>query len=627
MRTVSIFLIVITLALTVHADDNAFRTWSDASGSFKLEAQLVKQTGDSVTLRRKDGKEVTLPLVKLSKSDQEFLRNPSGSKSEKSFGFATLPPARPLGAAKVINDLSADVQPLPAEEKTPPMLAVPMLGELTADPAKGVMATKNYGVAFTDIDAYDKVSQPFCIDLSGGVAIVSIGRHVAGQKESRGRIYRAGYGIKKAELLVDVPETVDILAHDRQSGRTLLVVGRDELYRGGDLVLIEGVIDGTVKVICRRSMPGIEKPGFKPNADWASLSGDLAIVQIDSKLYGWNLIDNRLVYQHALNSGEKTAISPGGKYVAIGGNSKVVMLDAASGEPLGQFSTGTTLIPQLMFDPTGEKLAIAMDNRLDVWNLAAAEHESQLTLFSPIGVMLGWVQPELMLTTLAGLVDLELEMTVWNYSFLHADRCQTTEGGLLICDEQKNFLVMSTLPVPHAPANRLRTRLNGGVAKDMVVQPGSAVSIRIESKQPVDVEAITSALQSVAEKAGWTVKPKAPIELVAVIGRGEKQSLSYRMSKDVTGLGGRDETATITPFTSELQIQRGGKILWSRKTSNYVPSILFMRDGQTLQQEVSKFEKPDPTFFENLNLPPRIINPDLLKSMGRSRLTESGWAE
>lgn len=609
------------------ADEAAFRTWSDASGSFKLDAQLVKFAGDSVTLRRKDGKELTLPLTKLSKSDQEFLKNPSGSKSVKKFDLPAATSSRTIGPAKLINDLSADVKPLPAQEKTPPLIAVPALGALAADPGKALMQTKNYGVAVTEIDAYDVVSRPMCVDTNSGAMIVSVGRRVAGQTVFRGRVYRAGYGIKKAELLLDVPETVDLLSHDTETGRTLLIAGRDELYHGGELVLVEGMAEGSVKVLCRRSLPGIEKPGFKPNPDWAALKGDVAFVTIGSNLYAWNLEQNQLVFQIALGSGEKTAISPGGKYIAIGGNNKVLVIDSVTGEPLGQFSTGTTLVPQLMFDPTGQKLAVAMGNRLDIWNLAAAEYESQLTLFSQVGQMLAWVQPDLLLTSLGGLVDLDLEMGVWNYSLPHVERCQSIESGVLVSEEQKSFLVVSALSVPHPPASRFRTRLNSGAAKDLIVQPGSAVSIRIDTKQPVDAEDIKTALQTVAEKAGWVVKPKAPIELVAIIGRGEKKSLSYRLSNGLGGAGGKEETATITPFTSELQIQRGGKTLWSRKTSNHVPSILFMTDGQSLQQEVSKFEKPDASFFENLSLPPRIINPDLQKSMGMSRFTENGWAE
>jgi hypothetical protein len=57
------------------------RTWSDQSGKFKIEGTLVKLENDAVTLKRKDGKEVTLPIEKLSAEDQEFLKGPRSSSS------------------------------------------------------------------------------------------------------------------------------------------------------------------------------------------------------------------------------------------------------------------------------------------------------------------------------------------------------------------------------------------------------------------------------------------------------------------------------------------------------------------------------------------------------------------
>jgi hypothetical protein len=49
------------------------RTWSDASGKFRIEAELVRLAEGKVELRRKDGQTVTVPLERLSKEDQEFL--------------------------------------------------------------------------------------------------------------------------------------------------------------------------------------------------------------------------------------------------------------------------------------------------------------------------------------------------------------------------------------------------------------------------------------------------------------------------------------------------------------------------------------------------------------------------
>jgi hypothetical protein len=49
------------------------RTWSDATGKFKIEAELIKVEAGKVELKRKDGQIVSVPLDKLSKEDQDYL--------------------------------------------------------------------------------------------------------------------------------------------------------------------------------------------------------------------------------------------------------------------------------------------------------------------------------------------------------------------------------------------------------------------------------------------------------------------------------------------------------------------------------------------------------------------------
>ncbi len=52
-----------------------YRTFSDASGRFTVEAAVVARTANAVKLERKDtGKQVTIPIDKLSEADQKWLR-------------------------------------------------------------------------------------------------------------------------------------------------------------------------------------------------------------------------------------------------------------------------------------------------------------------------------------------------------------------------------------------------------------------------------------------------------------------------------------------------------------------------------------------------------------------------
>ena len=74
MRILILFFIV--LGSVCNAE---LRTWTSIVGT-KVEAELVSLTGNQVTLKTKAGKTLKLPLNKLSKADQEFLKAKSSPK-------------------------------------------------------------------------------------------------------------------------------------------------------------------------------------------------------------------------------------------------------------------------------------------------------------------------------------------------------------------------------------------------------------------------------------------------------------------------------------------------------------------------------------------------------------------
>lgn len=76
-------------ALLVTVEVSA-RTWTDAKGKFRIEAEFVELKDGKVVLRKPDGKTISVPLGKLSTADQKFVRglakpaapNPPGAGGE-----------------------------------------------------------------------------------------------------------------------------------------------------------------------------------------------------------------------------------------------------------------------------------------------------------------------------------------------------------------------------------------------------------------------------------------------------------------------------------------------------------------------------------------------------------------
>ena len=51
-----------------------FRIWTSTDGKFSVEAEFVSEEGDTLNLRKTDGKVIEVQTEKLSQRDREWLR-------------------------------------------------------------------------------------------------------------------------------------------------------------------------------------------------------------------------------------------------------------------------------------------------------------------------------------------------------------------------------------------------------------------------------------------------------------------------------------------------------------------------------------------------------------------------
>lgn len=73
---------IVIVALCVFASEPAMRTWTDASGVFSVQATLDTVDGQTVRLRKQDGKIVSVPLKQLSKADQKYIADREAKPQE-----------------------------------------------------------------------------------------------------------------------------------------------------------------------------------------------------------------------------------------------------------------------------------------------------------------------------------------------------------------------------------------------------------------------------------------------------------------------------------------------------------------------------------------------------------------
>jgi len=94
MRLHLVGFIALGLLLLV-ASPVAARKWTDNTGKFSVEAELVEVKDDQVVLQKTNGKVITLPVAKLSEADREYLKSLAESDSQPSVGAARVNPSFP----------------------------------------------------------------------------------------------------------------------------------------------------------------------------------------------------------------------------------------------------------------------------------------------------------------------------------------------------------------------------------------------------------------------------------------------------------------------------------------------------------------------------------------------------
>lgn len=159
----------------------------------------------------------------------------------------------------------------------------------------------------------------------------------------------------------------------------------------------------------------------------------------------------------------------------------------------------------------------------------------------------------------------------------------------------------------------------------MALKPGSEVALKVESTEDIDLKGMRRGLKQAVEQAGWKVNEQSATVVVASIQRGKKQTLYFRTLG--RSLFAPADKVKMTPYTASVEIRRDSKVLWSRRSTNMVPSLIHLEEGQSLKQAVKQYEKPDPEFFERLSLPPKILKMEARSHVGRSQIRNGRWAD
>lgn len=616
------------------------RTWRDAAGKFSIEAKLIDVQADTVRLQKTTGGTISVPFAKLSDADRAYIKSKAGSKlvkppeSDNPFATPSLDKIEALQTTFSLQSVatSQDVADLPDVGSTTLLPKSTSCEPLAADPATAVPDLKAGLALIAQADPYDDVSEMVTLNSRQALVAISIGRRVPGSPQPpTGKLLVGQLPKGPFTLVSEVAEANRLFDHNELTGQTLLVSNLDDLKRGGELVMMEGLAKGTPVELYRRRLPGIEKPGFKPQVRQARLIGaDLAVIVIDSTLYCWNLKSAQLIYRTENNTvgGQSLAAFSGtGKWLAVPQAGGFSLLEATTGEDRGYVDTGALTSTGLAFHSDGRRIGYCSGNSWGVWDVVEAKNVASGVVTESLGGKItGWVGSDWILTDAGNLIDTKSEMLLWYYYVGVAESRRVWNNWLMITTKD-NGLKLTTLPMPE-PKTQMAIRRLDQQKNVMVTAPGTEVRIEIESTEPVDKKALSEALTTAIERAGWKIKPTAKLVVVAKIGRGKAYSMQYKSSPvGGTGTAAQVHNVEIKPFTAVLEIRSGRSVLWTRNTQNFAPPMLFLRGDETVEQAVKKYERPQPEFFSSLQIPPRIPKSEIAKGLGSSRIDKGVWID
>lgn len=80
----------------------------------------------------------------------------------------------------------------------------------------------------------------------------------------------------------------------------------------------------------------------------------------------------------------------------------------------------------------------------------------------------------------------------------------------------------------------------------------------------------------------------------------------------------------MTPFYSNLKIEVNDKVAWTSGTSTGAPSAIRLREGETAHTKVSSWQNPNPDFFQSVDIPENILDPQKKNGLGMTKVSSRG---
>ena len=613
------------------------RMWTDASGKFRTKAALLAVNDDeSITIRKPDMTEVKMPLANLSEADKVFVK-----KLKKEAGLKVLtgpepPPLEDFGGA----GFGSYAVPFSA---TDPNQRV----ALTPDPLPSYLRLRQGGVAFGLDDDRDKLGAVLPLGGPDCWILAALENEDPWEKSLPTRVLWVSLTKQKLEKKQLLPAGEVVLDYHPPSRRLLTFAslkddGEARWNKGTPVLTVweTSPTEEKCKPIVRWIADGGEGVFHEP---WARIiDGNTVLQRYKKQEYiAWDLSAKGIKYRVAQESffAPLAVLSPGRRYLFLPEDNGVRVMEAATGNLLLGLPTKNGA-SGIAVSEDGRKAAVLEDFQLVVWDLTDPMAEPQRfeaqAIGTPFRADLAFVGSDRIMSDggWAGgniLFSMKTKIALWNYRYdgtaVHEDKgrrmrevvdkhlvyAATVQSG-----SQRGLAVGAVqLPGPRVDEIEAVTTYESL----LIIKPGTPVKLQVATGQ-YDAQ-VRRALEEEILENGWILSDNTNVVITATMGQSDTQTITYG-SGGFFGRSQNTETVSVTPFYSKLEIKVGDVLAWQGGTSTGAPPVIWLRDGQTAQGEVNKWQNPQPGFFDTVDVPADIIDPAKRNGLGTTEVTNRG---
>ena len=584
-------------------------------------AKFVDIKDGVVRLARPNGDITRIPLTKLSKDDQAFLRE-RAKKNAPRTNQASSGNRRSNGSNRSIRPSN------PPKLRNSQPLAPPTMNEVVTPVIPGGSAVIRSGGKSGSFkpDPALPLSSPWeplvvqvstkqgffenivCAELSGRESLQVLAAHQggAGIHDEQSRLERIDLATGRTYHFPSAPAKIEI-AKLSPSGNRLLTTSEQEGSWPPTQIDIWDLEGGQLQhVISWKPYEHVKKKEAKTIL-WID---DEHVFTSNSKSHhiAWKVDSAEALYERKLDWASDPVFSPGGNQFAICTTKGIDIYELISGDHLVHVDANSSWTGKTSFSPSGEKLIVSSGRFINIHDIASGQLVKKVYhLYGGRGA--SWLTEEYLLLGNGDVVDVARGFTLWNYKNIGEPYQGNPLNRWRLNKSQRQI---SCFFVP-LDAMQSAVEMFAKISDEdlLALSPGAKISLDVQLTNRSLVSETESLLTRMLEDAGMTVEADQPIVLSARMEAGKPDSITYREF----GIRGKETKISYTPMLYKKTLLIAGQEVWN-STNTQAPSFhVRLEEGKSIHQTVIEQMKQKASFFGG-KMPTHILKPIYQKPQG-----------